>query len=142
MADLTAHHPPYARWAHVLLRVVASAAFMQHGAQKLFGVLGATAVPTGSLPWIAGVIEIVGGALVLIGLFTRPVAFLLAGEMAVAYFMAHAPNSFWPAVNKGELTVLYCFIFLYFSATGAGAVSLDYIRLRRNRSEDSVTRVV
>jgi putative oxidoreductase len=140
MADLTAHHPPYARWAHVLLRVIASAAFMQHGAQKLFGVLGGTAQAMGTLPWFAGVLEFFGGALVLIGLFTRPVAFILAGEMAVAYFMAHFPQGFWPVQNYGEPAVLFCFIFLYFAATGAGAISLDYIRLRRNRSDDSLTR--
>jgi len=140
MADLTAHHPPYARWAHVLLRVVVSAAFMQHGAQKLFGVLGGTLVPTASLPWFAGVLEFVGGAFILIGLYTRPVALLLAGEMAVAYFTQHSPNSFWPIMNQGELAVLYCFTFLYFAATGPGAISVDYIRLRRNRSDDSLTR--
>ncbi len=141
MADLTAHHPPYARWAHVLLRVMASAAFMQHGAQKLFGVLGGQVQAVGSLMWFAGIIELVGGAFILAGLFTRPIAFLMAGQMAVAYFTAHFPQGFWPTVNQGELALLYCFIFLYFSATGAGAVSLDYIRLRRKPSDETVTRV-
>jgi putative oxidoreductase len=75
--------------------------------------------------WFAGVLEFFGGALILIGLFTRPVAFLLSGMMAVAYFQAHAPGGFWPLENKGELAVLYCFLFLYIAAAGGGVWSLD-----------------
>jgi putative oxidoreductase len=78
-----------------------------------------------SLMGVAGVLELFGGALVLLGLFTRPVAFVLSGEMAFAYFMAHAPQGFWPVLNHGEAAVLYCFAFLYFSAAGGGPWSLD-----------------
>jgi putative oxidoreductase len=143
MADLTTLHPPYARWAHVLLRVIAGAAFAQHGAQKVLGLLGgfmgtpgATA-PVGSLPWIAGIIELVGGLLIILGLFTRPVAFIAAGEMAFAYFKAHFPNGFWPINNGGELAVLFCFIFLYFAATGAGAISLDWMMSHKKGQKES-----
>ncbi len=109
---------------------------MQHGAQKLVGILGGIdgaghTATLGTLAWVAGIIELIGGALVFVGLFTRPVAFIIAGELAVAYFMVHAPRDFWPIVNKGELAVALCFIFLYLAATGAGAFSLDYIRTRR-----------
>ena len=82
-------------------------------------------VPLGSLFGIGGILEIVGGALIVLGLFTRPVAFVLAGMMAVAYFMFHAPAGFYPIVNGGELAVLYCFIFLFFAAQGPGSLSLD-----------------
>ena len=137
MAD-THTHPPYARWAHVLLRVITGLLFMQHGLQKIVGMFGGMGgsggmtAPMWSLPWFAGVLELVGGLLIVIGLLTRPTAFVLCGEMAVAYFMVHFPQGFWPIENKGEMAVLYCFVFLYFSTTGAGAVSLDYI-LSRNR---------
>jgi putative oxidoreductase len=137
MADLFAHHPPYARWAHVLLRIVAGALLAQHGAQKLFGVLGGmggvpgAAAPMGTMIWGVGVLEFVGGVLLFLGLLTRVVGFILSGEMAVAYFMVHAKQGFWPLMNKGELAVIFCFVFLYFAATGAGAVSLDYLLARR-----------
>lgn len=129
-------HPPHARWAHVLLRVIAGAIIMQHGAQKLLGAFGGfgpggAPVHFGTLPYLAGIIELVGGALVLVGLFTHVAAFIIAGEMAVAYFMVHFPRGFWPIVNKGELAVVLCFVFLYLAATGAGAFSLDYLRTRR-----------
>ncbi len=134
MTDSIAHHP-YARWAHIALRIFASMTIMQHGAQKLFGVLGGTAQAFGGLMWFGGIIEFVGGAMVLIGLFTRPVAFIVSGMMAAAYFMMHAPKSFWSIMNGGEPASLLSFIFLYFAATGAGALSLDYIRSRRNNSD-------
>jgi putative oxidoreductase len=118
----------FAPYFYVLLRVVAGLAFAQHGAQKLFGVLGGSAVELLSQRGIAGVIEFVGGILIAIGLFTSPVAFLSSGEMAWAYFQAHAPRGFWPIQNGGELSVLYCFIFLYFAAVGSGKLSLDAIR--------------
>jgi len=130
MNDHLAHHPPYARWAHVLLRLFASAIILQHGAQKLFGAFGGHAVPIGTLPWAAGVIELIGGTLVLLGLFTRVAAFILSGEMAVAYFLVHFPRDFWPIENRGELAATLCFIFLYLAATGAGAFSVDRIRTR------------
>ena len=119
---------PYSAYLYALLRIVAGVAFAQHGAQKLFGLLGGTAVELTSQRGIAGVIEFVGGLLIAIGLFTSPVAFLASGEMAVAYFQSHAPRGFWPIQNGGELAVLYCFIFLYFAAVGSGKLSIDSVR--------------
>jgi len=117
-------------YAHALLRMVAGFAFSQHGVQKLFGGLGGVdghgaTVPLASLYGAAGVIELVGGVLILLGLFTRPAAIVSSGEMAAAYFMAHFPRSFWTVQNQGEPAVLNCFIFLYFAAAGAGIWSLD-----------------
>jgi putative oxidoreductase len=117
--------------ALTLLRVVAGLLLMQHGAQKLFGWLGGRQVETlASQFGLAGVLEFFGGLLLVLGLFTRPVAFLLSGEMAVAYFQMHAPNGFWPIQNRGELPVLFCFVFLFLAATGAGPLSLDAVRAR------------
>ena len=118
----------FAPWCYVLLRVVAGLAFAQHGAQKLFGLLGGEAVALTSLRGLAGIIEFVGGIMIALGLFTSPVAFIASGEMAYAYFTAHAPRGFWPIQNGGELAVLYCFIFLYLSAVGSGKLSIDSIR--------------
>lgn len=106
-----------------------------HGAQKALGAFGG--IPPGVpvppfIKWGAGSIELVGGALLAVGLFTRPVAFLLSGLMAFAYFMGHAPQGFWPIVNQGELAVIYCWLALYYAAAGPGAWSLD--GLRRGRS--------
>jgi putative oxidoreductase len=112
-----------------LLRIVTGFLFIPHGAQKLFGVLGREAVPLMSLPGLAGVLEFFGGILILIGLFTRPVAFLLSGQMAVAYWMVHGPQGFFPITNGGELAVLYCFVYLFFAANGGGSISADQ-RLR------------
>jgi putative oxidoreductase len=117
-------------YAHALLRIVAGFVFAQHGMQKLFGLLGGVdghgaAVPLGTLYGAAGAIELLGGLLILAGLFTRPVAIIASGEMAVAYFMSHFPRSFWTAQNGGDPAVLNCFIFLYFAASGAGICSLD-----------------
>jgi putative oxidoreductase len=118
-------------WALTLLRVVTGLLFMQHGVQKLFGWLGGKQVETlASQMGLAGMLEVVGGLLIVLGLLTRPVAFVLAGEMAVAYFMAHAPNGFWPLLNRGEPAVLFCFIYLFFAAWGAGPLSLDALRKR------------
>jgi putative oxidoreductase len=114
-----------------LLRIVTGLLFMQHGLQKLFGLLANPSRPPMPAPapftkfWIAGVLEVFGGALIVLGLFTRPVAFLLSGEMAVAYFTVHTKRGFFPILNGGEVVVLYCFIYLYFVASGAGAYSLD-----------------
>ena len=118
----------YAPYFYALLRIIAGLAFAQHGAQKLFGLLGGTAVELMSQRGLAGVFEFVGGLLIAIGIFTSPIAFLASGMMAVAYFQVHAPRGFWPIQNGGELAVLYCFIFLYLAAVGSGKLSLDSIR--------------
>jgi len=124
------------RWApeaQGLLRIVSAYLFIQHGTAKLLHVPHVAAfdqVQLVSLTGLAGLIEIVGGILLLIGLFTRLAAFIMSGEMAVAYFMAHAPhgNVLLPMLNQGELAVLYCFVFLFFAAAGAGAWSIDSAR--------------
>jgi putative oxidoreductase len=128
--------PLPARWAPCLLsvlRIVAAFSFMTHGTQKLFAVpvieLRAP-VPLISLAGLAGVLETFGGLLLLVGLFTRPVAFVLSGEMAVAYFRSHAPQGVWPMLNRGELAVLFCFVWLYVAAAGPGPWSLDALRRR------------
>lgn len=113
------------------LRIVSAFLFMAHGTQKLFA--WPVNQPRGtvellSLSGAAGVLETFGGGLLLIGLFTRPVAFLLSGQMAVAYFLRHAPRDFWPILNGGELAALYSFLFLYFAAVGGGPWSLDALR--------------
>ena len=119
-----------------VLRIVAAFLFLLHGTTKLFAFPAGmgpqnTTATVGTLPWFAGAMEVVGGALLLLGLFTRPVAFLVAGEMAVAYFKAHAPQGFWPTLNRGEAAVLFCFTWLYFAAAGAGPWSLDALFLKR-----------
>lgn len=113
--------------ARSVLRIVAGLLFMSHGMQKLLGFPAPATHPFQllTLSGFAGVLELFGGILLLIGLFTRPVAFILSGEMAFAYFIAHAPQNFWPLINRGELAVLYCFVFLYFAFAGGGAWSLD-----------------
>ncbi len=138
---MTENAGPIVRWKasapYVLSALRIVAAFM-------YAIAGTTIVlafPTGMPPnggtapvmseiWIGGVIELVGGALLLVGLFTRPVAFILSGEMAVAYFQFHAPHGFWPSVNGGVAAALYCFVWLYFAAAGAGPFSLDALRRR------------
>jgi putative oxidoreductase len=124
---------PYLKGA---LRIVAAFSFITHGTQKLFAVPVIEARATAelfSLFGAAGVVETLGGALMLLGLFTRPVGILLSGQMAAAYFMAHAPQGFWPILNGGELASIYCFLWLYFSASGPGAFSLDELRRQRVR---------
>ncbi len=110
-----------------ILRIVTAFLFMQHGAQKIFGFPAEQRYPFDitSLSGIAGVLELFGGALLLIGLFTRPVAFLLSGLMAFAYFLVHAPQGFWPLNNAGELAALFSFVFLYIWTAGGGAWSVD-----------------
>ncbi len=110
-----------------LLRIVAGLMFMQHGTQKIFSFPEAARGPFElmSQMGIGGVLELVGGALIVLGLFTRPVAFILSGMMAVAYFQFHAPSSLYPLVNGGELAALYCWVFLYVAFAGPGAWSLD-----------------
>ena len=113
------------------LRIAAALTFMAHGTQKLFGFpASGPQFPMMSLLGAAGILETVGGLLMLLGLFARPVAFVLSGEMAVAYFTQHAPRGTWPLVNGGELAVLYCFLWLYFSAAGPGPWSVDGLRRR------------
>jgi putative oxidoreductase len=118
-----------------VLRIVAALMFLQAGTMKLIG--WPVAMPGGETAslmtqvGIGGLLEAVGGFLLLIGLFTRPVAFVLSGEMAVAYFQFHFPQGFWPIINQGQAAVLYCFIWLYFSAAGAGPWSLDALRTRK-----------
>jgi putative oxidoreductase len=128
------------------LRVVAGLLFAQHGAQKLLGAFGgfggtpgATA-PLLSQMGLAGIIELVGGLLIAFGLFTRIVSFIAAGEMAVAYFLAHQARSFWPIENQGEPTILFCFVFLTFAALGAGPWSLDAILFGRRRAPAELAR--
>ena len=115
----------YAPQVYALFRIVAGFLFLFHGLQKLFGVAGGQVMATGSLPWFAGVIELVAGLLVMIGLFARVAAFIASGEMAVAYFMVHQPQGGWPIQNQGELAALYCFAFLYIATRGAGIWSAD-----------------
>jgi putative oxidoreductase len=128
--DITTRWASYAPYLQSVLRIVAAFLFMLAGTSKLF------AFPVGMPPnggtanlmsqiGFGGLLEFVGGLLLLVGLFTRPVAFVLAGEMAVAYFQFHQPQGFWPVVNGGVAAVLYCFIWLYFSAAGAGPWSID-----------------
>jgi putative oxidoreductase len=118
-----------------LLRIICAFLFLQYGATKLFafpaGVMpGGGTAKLASLPGVAGILELVGGALLLVGLFTRAVAFVLSGEMAVAYFMGHATRGVWPVLNGGGLAIAFCFVWLYVSAAGAGAWSIDALRVR------------
>jgi len=116
-------------------RIVAAFVFMQSGTMKLFafpiGMPNGGPAPPFTEAWLAGILEVFGGTLLALGLFTRPVAFILSGEMAVAYFQFHAPKSFWPVVNGGSAAILFCFLWLYFSAAGPGAWSLDGLRANR-----------
>jgi len=111
-----------------LMRIVTGFTYSLHGWQKFFGMFGGIGghkPPLSTMLGAAGVIETFGGALIILGLFTRPVAFLLAGEMAIGYFRTHAPRGLWPLTNGGELAVFYCFFFLWLSSAGAGPWSLD-----------------
>jgi putative oxidoreductase len=134
------------RWSPELLsvlRIVAALLFLEHGTVKLFGF---PVNPQGGMPppvflsliWVAGVIELVGGALLAVGLWTRVVAFICAGEMAFAYFMAHAPQNFFPVNNNGDAAILYCFVFLYIAAAGPGPWSVDAM-VRTERRAPAVT---
>lgn len=113
---------------YALLRIVAGLLFAQHGAQKLFGALGGEAVQLASRAGLAGVIELVGGLLIAFGLFAGLAAFIASGEMAAAYFIAHAGNALFPIQNRGELAMLYCFLFLYIASKGSGVWSIDAMR--------------
>ncbi|MGE7370928.1 DoxX family protein [Neorhizobium sp. NPDC001467] len=116
----------YRPQALAVLRIMAALLFIEHGTMKLFGF--PAPMGEGSLPPLilfAGILEVFGGLLIAIGLFTRPVAFILSGQMAFAYFMGHAGKSFWPAMNGGDAAILFCFVFLYFVFSGPGAWSVD-----------------
>jgi putative oxidoreductase len=114
-----------------ILRIVAALAFLEHGLQKYFGFPSA-GPPMTSLLYVQGVIEIVGGILLLVGAYTRVVAFILAGDMAAAYFMAHFPLSFFPALNGGDAAVLFCFVFFYLFFAGGGSWSVDRAALKQS----------
>jgi len=121
----------YTSTIYALLRVAAGFLFFQHGLPKLFGGFGRDApAEFMSQIWLAGMIEVFGGVAIAVGLFTSGAAFIASGQMAVAYFQAHAPRGFWPIVNGGELAALYCFLFLYLAAVGSGKWSLDALRTR------------
>ncbi|MGR9477359.1 DoxX family protein [Rhizobium leguminosarum] len=116
----------YRPYGLAALRIITALLFIEHGTMKLFAFPAAQmAGPLPPLILFAALLELIGGILILVGLLTRPVAFLLAGEMAVAYFMAHAPNSFFPAVNQGDAAILFCFVFLYLFFSGPGAFAVD-----------------
>ena len=126
--------------AYGLLRVVSGLLFLQAGGVKIFDWFGGVPAQFGGHPpvmsqmWIGGMLECYGGAAILLGLLTQPVAFILSGEMAVAYFQFHQPSGFWPVQNHGEPAVLFCFIFLFFAAHGAGKWSLDALLGRKRKT--------
>lgn len=130
---------PLVETAHTALRIAAGFLFWQHGVQKVLGGLGGFGPQGGTAPLftefgLAGVLEFFGGALIVLGLFTRPVALILAVEMLVAYVWKHLPNGFWPIENRGELALLYMFVFLYVLAAGPGKLSLDGLIARRRKA--------
>lgn len=118
----------YAPYALTALRIIAALLFIEHGTQKLFGFPAPMGYAIPPIMVVGAVLELVGGILLVLGLFTRPVAFILSGEMAVAYFMFHAPNNFYPALNGGDAAILFCFIFLYIFFAGPGRFSVDGAR--------------
>ena len=117
--------------AFTALRIVSAFLYWQHGAQKLLGVLEGSTPAFGELLWFAGIIEFFGGILIGVGLFTRPVAFLCSGQMAAAYFIAHAPRDLWPVLNDGERAALFCFVFLLISLVGPGKLAVDNVLAKR-----------
>jgi len=121
----------YADGLYALMRIVVGVLFACHGAQKLFGALGGQSQLGNPLMVVGGVVEFLGGTLVALGLWAGYAAFVSSGQMAVAYFMVHASGGFWPIVNKGELAVLYCFVFLYIASRGSGRFSLDGLTQKR-----------
>ncbi len=137
MSMFQSARPPWPDRMLAVLRIVAAVVFVSFGTMKLFGFPPPPAVMPPITPlsqlWIAGVLEVFGGTAIILGLFTRPVAFVLAGEMAVAYFQAHFPQSPFPSTNMGAPAILYCFIYLYLVAAGAGAWSVDGALARSKR---------
>ena len=123
----------YAPYVLSIVRIVVALLFFEHGTSRMLGFPSPLPMPDFlSLHWFAGAIEFVGGALLLVGLFTRTAAFIMSGEMAFAYFLSHAPHGFFPILNRGDSAILYCFVFLYIAFAGAGPWSLDAV-LRRKR---------
>ena len=136
--NLTARWRSWAPYLLSILRIICAFLFVQYGTAKLLAfpgevMPGGGTAPLLSIAGVAGALEMVGGALLLVGLFTRPVAFLLSGEMAVAYFMGHAVRGFWPVLNQGSPAILFCFLWLYFSTAGAGPWSIDALLRRPGR---------
>jgi putative oxidoreductase len=130
---LTARIAPYQPYALTILRIAAALLFFEHGTSRLFGFPSPLPTPAlFTLYWFAGAIELVGGALVGLGLFTRFAALIMSGEMAFAYFLSHAPRDFFPILNRGDGAILFCFVFFYIAVAGAGAWSLDGL-IRRKR---------
>jgi putative oxidoreductase len=126
MSDSGSFLGKFSGCALCVLRIIVGILFMSHGGQKLFNYPpGHATVDLHSLMGLSAILELVGGAFMLVGFLTRPVAFILCGEMAVAYFKVHYPQRFWPINNGGELAVVYCFVFLYFVAAGGGCLSID-----------------
>jgi putative oxidoreductase len=121
----------YSNTCYGLMRIVVGLLFACHGAQKLFGLFGGIGASASPLIHAAGVFEFFGGALIALGLWAGYAAFITSGEMAVAYFMMHAPGGFWPIVNKGELAVLYCFVFLYIASRGSSNLSIEALIKKR-----------
>ena len=124
----------YSELLYAVMRVMVGLLFACHGAQKLFGALGGESQVSNPMLLAAGIIEFVGGGLVAIGLWAGYAAFITSGQMAVAYFMVHAPGGFWPILNKGELAVLYCLVFLYIASRGSGTLSVDAVARRKDRA--------
>lgn len=127
----------YAGYVYAIMRIILGLLFACHGAQKLFGMFGGKGGAQG-LMLVGGIIELAGGLLIALGLLTRPAAFLASGMMAVAYFMAHSSGGFIPIVNKGELAVVYCFVFLYIFFRGSGPISVDCMIGGRETAPDAV----
>jgi len=124
----------YAPYALSILRIVAAILFFEHGTSRLYGWPSPLPAPElFSLHWFAGAIELVGGAILLIGIFSRTAAFIMSGEMAFAYFLSHAPHAIFPILNRGDSSILYCFVFLYIAVAGPGPWSLDAV-IRRKRA--------
>ena len=124
----------YSDFLYAVMRLMVGLLFACNGAQKLFGILGGESQVSNPVLLVAGIIEFVGGGLVAIGLWAGYAAFIASGEMAVAYFKVHAAKGFWPILNKGELAVLYCFVFLYIASRGSGAFSVDAAFKRKERA--------
>ncbi len=121
----------YAPYVLSILRIVAALLFFEHGTSRLFGFPASVPTEFLSLHWFAGALEFAGGALLALGLFSRTTAFVMSGEMAFAYFLSHAPASFFPILNRGDSSILYCFVFLYIVFAGAGPWSLDAVWNRK-----------